>query len=478
MGRRGVIPGAAACLLAAAAAAAPVLDPLLHLALTAETSLHADPVWPGFTLFAQPVLLYDRAGHRSYLVAHPAPPAGFTRFTKGPPPILARDGELPELQSDYYTDYALGGRPTFVLVFTPGEDTFQRLTTLAHERFHVFQHAHFSDDHRDNTYGAVDPENMALATMEQRALAEALKAPGPEGSTRYARMFVALRSTRNARLAPPVRGIEDALERSEGTADYVQQRLAARPVFAHAGGAGSGLHNIIERLEMTLDRDRMAFTRYYETGSAQGWLLDRAGLPRWKREVTEGRTLFAVMQEAYPVDPGEVSTRVAAAMNELLGYQRLVAECRDRLAKAAAQREAAIREFATAPGWEVRVAEPPTGAHGANFTFSGSDFELEDGGKLYPGMSLLDVQRDDFRLSVKDRPTVMDGIAYRFHAGLAATLAVDGRPAEFRPGRRPFATLSLTEPGLELACRAPGALVVTDHTATIEWTTTTAGRAP
>jgi len=442
---------------------------LVQLTLDASTSLVRDPVWPGYAVLAQPVLLHDPHAGRSWLVAHPAPPPDFALVQAGPPSVFMKDGAIPELQSEYYTDVPIGGRPVFALVEASGADPIRAIGVLVHERFHVHQKAHFARERYDERYPVRDAENLALATLEQRALAEALRPTAGVGTPRAAAMFVAIRTLRNRRLGDGLRHVEDGLERIEGTADYVEQRTLARLTSAEPAGSTWGEEDVRHRLDLPLDQDRLTRSRYYETGSAQAFLLDRAGPSDWKQRLESGTSLRELTAGAFPIPPGEVEALVEAAKSALLGYGRLVAECRDQLRRAAAEQDAAIHAFASTPGYEVRISQPPADTYSANFTAVGPHYDLPDGATLYPRMALLDIRRGDFRLEVRDRPMIDQGIAYKFHVSRKALLLLDDTALPLKPVERPFHSLALADAGVQLSATVSGSLRIQGAVLTVEW---------
>jgi hypothetical protein len=170
------------------------------------------------------------------------------------------------------------------------------------------------------------PEQMALALLEQRILAAALRADGAD--EQLVRQFVAVRQLRLPQAADAL--AEQAREQRDGTAEYVAERFAAasgqvrlqswpeRLLAGYAGerapAPGSGVPPIGDYL-----RDE----RPGLVGAAIGELLDASAIP-WRGQMADGKTPFELLASAFPLAEGERETLVAQA-KAAFGYDELVA---------------------------------------------------------------------------------------------------------------------------------------------------------
>jgi hypothetical protein len=170
------------------------------------------------------------------------------------------------------------------------------------------------------------PEQMALALLEQRVLAAALRANGAD--EQLVRQFIAVRQLRLPQAADAL--AEQAREQRDGTAEYVAERFAAAagqvrlqswPEQLLAGYAGelapapgSGAPPI---------GDYMRDERPGLVGAALGVLLDASAIS-WRGQMAEGKTPFEILSTAFPLAEGERET-LAAQAKATFGFDELVA---------------------------------------------------------------------------------------------------------------------------------------------------------
>jgi hypothetical protein len=170
-------------------------------------------------------------------------------------------------------------------------------------------------------------EQLALALLEQRVLAAALR--GGAADEQLLRQFVAIRQWRLASYPTPTRD-ELAIEREDGTAEYVAYRFALATGFAQ-------LQSWPERLlaryagELAPEpvTDPAAIARYLRaerpalTGAALGVLMDELAIP-WRPRMAEGKLPFLVLESAYRVLDAERDALLQQAKDRF-GYAELEA---------------------------------------------------------------------------------------------------------------------------------------------------------
>jgi hypothetical protein len=167
-------------------------------------------------------------------------------------------------------------------------------------------------------------EQVALALLEQRILAAALRANGTD--ERLARQLVAVRQLRLSL----DRGVqaEQNQEQQDGTAEYVAYRFALaagqtqlqswpdRLLAGYAGDTapepGSGALPL---------GDYILNEHPALLGAAIGLLLDAAALP-WRGQMAQARTPFDILAAAFPVDASERDAFIAQAKARF-GYDEL-----------------------------------------------------------------------------------------------------------------------------------------------------------
>ena len=225
-------------------------------------------VWPGFDPRRVPFAVYDE--HKVRYLNHPSPP-----------------DEPPKLHAA--TDMQIGGVLTAVVPAAYAKDEAELVPLAYHEAFHVYQNTGgFAPGPGFNFFAALahypelDAEYLALCLLEEALFNDA----DMEIEQKAAALAQAARE-RHAILARN----EDALqleafsERSEGTASYVEHRVA-REVFGKPYPPVSGGSKRV---------------RVYSAGAALGRLLDVLGVD-WKRRAEKGATPSGVLMEAFPAD--------------------------------------------------------------------------------------------------------------------------------------------------------------------------------
>jgi len=301
-----------------------------------ERSCRGVDLWPGFDPLAVPLAVFD--GDSTFLFRHPAPPTefsareGFSVCAGRHPSVIAN------------TSTPIGGVPTATVMLESlraGKTPEECAALVAHEAFHVFQGTtgrRWGANEADLfTYPVDDARLLALRRLEAEALARSFDAASDEAARGWACCALGLRRERFAGLGEAYRAYERGVEGMEGTATYVECKVAGRtrPSFP-AGGFGA------EEVRGPA----------YTTGVAWALLLDRFG-PDW-------RAGFAA-HDSLSLD--ELLARALDGCPEPQGAQFFSAaerEAAERAAGADAKRVLELRaerrkEYESRPGWRVIV---------------------------------------------------------------------------------------------------------------------------
>lgn len=438
------------------------LAPVVQEILDAAALVDSHPIWPGFRVLDQPILLLD-GDKRSWLIGHPSPPSGFRRAAGTG--VSVADGAAISLSKPFDFHLSFAGHDTFAFnLEKPDDPSGNDTETVIHERFHIFQETGFKTIVPKGST-VEDVENHALAGLEQHALRAAVSAKNNKERRRYARMFVAARAERQSRWGDSLGAYEDYYEQSEGMAEYAEQMAAARM------SVQAGVPFVFERLkslDSTPDLHDMMRGRYYATGLAQGILLDQAEERNWKLHIQGGMPLAGLMGKAYPVSAGERDAVLDEA-KAALDYPTLREQARLVLAKHKAERDQALRDFEAQRGIFVRIPPHPSGNRaGGGFTSAGEWFEVDEG-SLHTDIVTMEVALPDLSWVVRDRP-VIDGADVRFATGDSPlTATVNGERSPFGEGAVPFRTLLLESNGFRLTTTVPGELVLKGRELSIRW---------
>src|SRR5512143_104003 len=229
----------------------------------------AKKVWPGFTPSTWPLALYD--GQKTLLLRHPDPPSEF-KPVPGRPGVLSFPGRYPQVRASSTCE--ISGARTATVIVTSGVE--RALPALIEETFHVFwaaRHTVFRPNEMARyAYPLTDAENLAGLLAESEALARALDAGTPEGAWRWVAAALEQRSGRRLRLDEDSANFETDLEMLEGPANFVSD-------FA----LGKSSAQTASALRRTRGLEEIRW-RFYHTGEAMGWLLERF-FPGWKERL-------------------------------------------------------------------------------------------------------------------------------------------------------------------------------------------------
>lgn len=440
-----------------------ISDPRVGLLLSAEESNRKVPVWPGYQVLGQPVLLYED-GKRSFLLGHRDPPPGYDAVLASPQTVFKKEGAIPDLQFSFQFHRSVNAVDTFAYRYETGSNPEGDAHTIVHERFHVHQETGFTRVRGQRRQSESDAEDLALAGLEQAALKGALEADEPLESSHLARQFLAIRAERYRR-QPDSRAQEDSEERTEGMAEYVEQSLMNRPGVAPTSSGVSG--QIAGRLSRFPGVDDMEKGRYYGTGAAQGLLLDRGGPKDWKERVSAGAAVRDVLALTYPVPAADEAALLKEAKSSL-GYAALLRQGSAEATQFQRLKAKAIADYAGLPGREWTVAIPWTPHMDFGHSSGKPEFKLNDQETLMPLLMTVDVRDEGFVLHAEDRPAVI-GPNVRLHASLSAAITLDGKHVALADGSYPFESLTVAEAGLELSISKPGTLTLAGRKAVLSW---------
>jgi len=350
----------------------------------------ANPIWPGWNASPTPILFY-LPGVQDVLINHPAPPAGFAPYT-GPlrfpgGRIVVKEGPTLMEWDGQNTAIEVGGIETLVLADTQSnlrvqiggllEDprpvaekmkdlTFPRLATdpydqlcmIVHEAFHVFQASAAPDKVANEMllvhYPVLSAENNAGFAQEGAALAEALRAQDPATFRRAVVRWVALRSSRRAKLSQEAIEYEDGVEFLEGLAKYTEYRLlqvleTRTPRadlwwvqgFEGYGNLGALRGRLLDQMvqhmrgEASVNNDPYGTAplrmRLYYSGMALAAVLDRLS-PDWKRAILKPEvSLTDLVREGAGASQAELEAALKEARADK-DYPALL-EAKNRLAR-------------------------------------------------------------------------------------------------------------------------------------------------
>lgn len=362
-----------------------LIDPLLIAEAAEVWSVIAtddNAVWPGWNAADTPLLLY-LPGRQDVLINHPRPPDGFVpysgsvRFPGGR--IMLRNGETILPWDGQNTSREVEGVRTLVVADTLSNrmldlkamiedsrpvreriadltyersagDPYDTLGLIAHEAFHVYQHRQApgkgANELALRTYPVLSVRNNVGFALEGAALADALRANGPESLRAAVVSWLAIRKDRRSHLSGEAIEYEDGTEFNEGLAKYIEYRLfnvlegrEAGPAMKWVQGFNGyeDLSAVRERLidqmvehmrgEANVNSDPYGASplrmRFYYSGMAISALLDKLA-PDWHSRIFEpDSTLTQLVVDAVRASDSELAEGLLAA-KAAAGYQALV----------------------------------------------------------------------------------------------------------------------------------------------------------
>ena len=293
----------------------PRLDELLSTAaVIVRTAPALAQVWDGFWPPDRPFILADSA-HLALLYTTGPPPAGFEPVqigtdVPGPPGITyLHPGRVAGSSASLGLmdlHFAIPGGEAVAVQVQGG--VAGTLRFLYHESFHAYQDSAFTNPMARDIEVAVaevtDSAFTALWDVERAILREALAADDAGEMRDLLRTYLGVRTLRAQGVRAPVAAYEDALERIEGSAEWVGWMSVLMATDGNVDRLRSQLRTDLRRSRRT---PRYApgghwviRMRVYATGAALCALLETLE-PDWRNQVAAGQTLVAVATEAVGV---------------------------------------------------------------------------------------------------------------------------------------------------------------------------------
>ena len=260
----------------------------------------------------------ERLGEATAISVVGTPFASLHRIDQVSPAMTGIFAEIPHFE--FNAD--LAGVDSFVMIAGGGDEFLNPAhvdwtAAFIHEMFHRYQVARFRGPLGDQDVEnyAYTADNLALATLEERALVDAVTAEGATARETASRRFAAIRLVRWQADARVV--LDNDQERFEGSARYLEHRLAG-------GDTRFTYHDGNYEIDLVGDPDAVqefgesvkgyyGFGRFYATGAAILRVLDLLGAVGVAEAVTEEQSPAEVLIEHLGVTLAEAPQLVADA---------------------------------------------------------------------------------------------------------------------------------------------------------------------
>ncbi|TCM04500.1 hypothetical protein C8J41_1091 [Sphingomonas sp. PP-CC-3G-468] len=393
-----------------------------------------NPVWPGWNASTTPVLIYF-PGEQEVLLNHPHPPADYIRadgllpLTRRPTArVWVRNGKTQFDSDGQNTRTEINGVSTLVVADTSSNmrsslrsllrasgpaaerddqltldalssNPYKTLAMIAHEAFHVFQHAHAAEKEVSEglllEYPTLSVDNNLGVALEGRALAAALRARTTPEVVKAAREVMAVRAWRRRLLPANAVTYEDGTEFTEGLAKFVEyaliQALEGRKPIAEmawvrgfagfedmSGPRATLVQALIDNTDGTnlVNNDPFGAApvrfRLYYSGMALAAVLDRLGAHDWRTRILRpGTTLTGLLTERLGSFDQQAVLKAALHSNE-------AAQQRGRVERLASDGRIANQALLTSiltsvpetPSWRLEIDYSALGAPRASFGYT------------------------------------------------------------------------------------------------------------
>lgn len=357
------------------------------------------------------------------------------------------------------------------------------LSLSFHEAFHAFER----DPSREGTKWRVEnsmlvmeypddfARNNALFSIEAQLLFLALKSESKDEARRIARQFISIRKVRQGSLSPELVELEKNLEVNEGIAEYVGDRAVVEGIRAvkekklsipfqilHAQKYLLGKYDDLNHITHMGKSPRL---RFYFTGPAQCFILDRL-MPDWKRRVQmEGAVVQDLLEEAAQIKSNSSPSIVKSVLRQY-DFDRILKDEERTAAKIRTARIARLDSILNRPGQSLIIDISEFERMGNYQGFDPQNVFILDGKKRVHTRMLM-VAANGYYKANFELPVVEDTKNQQYLTVLPQNEAVkvlaDGIPVDTsKPIEQNFSkSLVITSPNLNFEAKA-GTLLVNE----------------
>ena len=342
------------------------------------------------------------------------------------------------------------------------------LALAFHESFHVFERDadrqgakwRLENSILVSEYPEISARNNALFKIEAQILYEALQADDKATAKRKAQEFIAVRRMRQGELESRFVEFEKGLESNEGLAEYagvkavlagieaVNRKRAAIP-FQSLDKSGY-FANRFQRLRRITSVGRNSRLRFYDTGAAQAFLLDRL-MTDWKSRVQSTGAAIQDLVEEAAFDSNELKRMAETALRQY-EYEAVLKAEQETEARKLAERRAVLDSVLNKQGRRYIIDVSALGRVGDLTSFDPMNITMIDNQKRVH-TRMLNVAQEGRYKAAFEQPVVED-IAGRQYVTVSKpeqnAILVDGVPIDATtPVERSFNRISITTPGFK-----------------------------
>lgn len=423
-----------------------------------------DAIWPGYDLGKRPLVVTFDNGH-FYGFNFESENGAWEREQVGEETVLHAVNDVWGLRDvQLHPCFDVDGTEVYVFRIDTMEDALMPFFVMLHEYFHQYQDKHFKGEEKGEYVDHMNPENLALMHLEEKILLGFLRS----GESGFLKDFLVVNHARRELLAESSWHWENEQQSIEGMADYVGSKtfdvLKLIPEF-------DGRQHLVRTLpddHSDAITDRAIQWRHYGVGTALGYALDQLEVVDWKRQVEEGKSLMALLEEAV----GEVDTGYLPHIKKTYGYDQIKHQVGSKIASYKSMIEGHKQRYQSLSGPTLRMTRPsiPFSGGGTN----AGQYYLEGGSCLFVGDTSFSTSEDGYwSFKTENLPYMIqekEGIS-EMKLGSEIALTIDGKPHSIEPGTQiAFNELTLKSANCELSsrnypgtieCNIDGSLIVT-----------------
>lgn len=348
-------------------------------ALTGDTE---NPVWPGYDLALQPLVLTFENGHIYGLNLREKGDNWQAIKLETKEIFYSPIDHWGVTQAHMHPEFPIDDQKAYVFRMDLIKDDMMPFLVLIHERFHHHQFEAFTPSTPSEGYlDHLNVDNIALMQLEERLLIDFLLAEKDQ-KEEIIKDFFAVNKTRQQLLEPSSLNWERDQQRMEGLADYVSVKLFdEKPILPGFNGELYLFSLLKSYVNDENVAERAMKWRHYGVGATMGYALDFLKADDWKQKIaTQGIGQFEIMEKTLQLSPEEIQKRVKKA-KQAYQFNNLKQIAATSLSKYQKEIASAYRQYEEIEGVPVILSQP-TGQSISGGGSSIATYQLADGSML------------------------------------------------------------------------------------------------
>ena len=357
---------------------------------------------------------------------------------------------------------------------------------IFHEAFHVFERDaarggakwRVENSMLISEYPETSARNNALFNIESQILHSAIRAGDRGAAKRKAQEFIAVRKARQGELDARFVEFEKGLESNEGLAEYAGVKAVSMAIGAAGQKRAATPFKSIDKDRYMADRferlrritrvGRNSRLRFYDTGAAQAFLLDRL-MPGWKKRVQATAAAIQDLVEEATVSPGDALNQIAESALRQYGYEDVLMSEQEIAERKLAERRALLDSVLNAQGRRYVIDVSALGRVGDMTSFDPMNVTMVDNQKRVHTRMLSVAGAGSYKATF-EQPVVED-IAARQYVTVSKPdrneVMLDGAPLDIAaPVERRFQTIRIVTPGFKFEANS-GVVAINERGVTV-----------